>query len=69
VEHADGVSPAWPIDYRTLEPYYERAERSTTCTAQHGADPTEAPRGPFPYEPIPHAPEIAELVERLRQQG
>ena len=69
VEHADGVSPAWPIDYRTLEPYYERAERLYHVHGQHGADPTEAPRGPFPYEPIPHAPEIAELVERLRQQG
>ena len=69
VEHAEGVSPAWPIDYRTLEPYYERAERLYHVHGQHGADPTEAPRGPFPYEPIPHAPEIAELVERLRQQG
>ena len=28
VEHADGISPAWPIDYDTLEPYYERAERT-----------------------------------------
>ena len=26
-EHADGVSPAWPIDYDTLAPYYDRAER------------------------------------------
>ena len=27
VEHVDGVSPAWPIDYDTLAPYYDRAER------------------------------------------
>ena len=26
-QHADGVSPAWPIDYDTLAPYYDRAER------------------------------------------
>ena len=26
-QHADGVSPAWPIDYETLAPYYDRAER------------------------------------------
>ena len=32
-EHADGVSPAWPIDYDTLAPCYENAERCTTCTA------------------------------------
>ena len=27
IEHRDGISPAWPIDYDTLEPYYDRAER------------------------------------------
>ena len=27
IQHFDGVSPAWPIDYETLAPYYERAER------------------------------------------
>ena len=26
-EHLDGTSPAWPIDYETLEPFYDRAER------------------------------------------
>jgi choline dehydrogenase-like flavoprotein len=26
VAHADGVSPAWPISYDELEPYYARAE-------------------------------------------
>ena len=24
-EHQDGISPAWPIDYATLAPYYDRA--------------------------------------------
>ena len=55
VEHVDGVSPAWPIDYDTLEPYYERAERLYHVRGQHGVDPTEPPRGPFPYAPVPHA--------------
>ena len=27
LQHLEGTSPAWPIDYDTLEPYYERAER------------------------------------------
>ena len=27
IEHVDGVSPAWPIDYDTLAPYYDRAEQ------------------------------------------
>ena len=36
-----GVSPAWPIDYDTLEPYYERAERLYHVRGKHGLDPTE----------------------------
>ena len=69
VEHADGVSPAWPIRYETLEPYYERAERLFHVRGQHGVDPTEAPRGPFPHTCVPHEPVIAELVEQLRALG
>ena len=69
VEHVDGVSPAWPIDYGTLEPYYERAERLYHVHGQHGIDPTEAPRGPFPYPAVPHAPGMAAIVEQLRRQG
>ena len=68
VEHLDGVSPSWPIDYATLEPYYERAERLYQVHGEAGEDPTEPPRGPYPYPPVPHAPEIAETVERLREQ-
>jgi choline dehydrogenase-like flavoprotein len=69
VEHQDGMSPAWPIDYETLEPYYERAECLYHVRGQHGEDPTEVPRRPFPYAPVPHAPVIADIVERLRDQG
>ena len=69
VEHLDGESPPWPIDYATLEPYYERAERLYQVHGEAGHDPTEPPRGPYPHPPIPHAPQIAATVERLREQG
>ena len=69
LEHADGVSPAWPIDYATLAPYYERAERLYQVHGEAGLDPTEPPRGPYPHAPIPHAPEMAGIVDRLRAQG
>ncbi|MSO83978.1 MAG: GMC family oxidoreductase [Acidobacteria bacterium] len=69
IEHADGVSPAWPIDYETLEPYYERAERLYHVRGQHGVDPTEPPRRPYPYGPVPHAPAVAAIVEQLRALG
>jgi choline dehydrogenase-like flavoprotein len=69
LEHRDGISPAWPIDYDTLAPYYDRAERLYQVRGQHGIDPTEPARGPYAYGPVEHAPAIAELVERLRAQG
>ena len=69
IEHVDGVSPAWPIDYDTLEPYYERAERLYHVRGEEGIDPTEPPRGPYPYQAVPHAPEMAAIVRKLQQQG
>ncbi len=69
LEHADGVSPAWPIDYDTLAPFYDRAERLYHVHGQHGVDPTEPPRGPYPFAPVPHAPVMAEIVAGLERQG
>ncbi|MGE0451561.1 MAG: GMC family oxidoreductase [Vicinamibacterales bacterium] len=67
--HADGVSPAWPITYETLEPYYEQAERLYHVHGEAGHDPTEGARPPFPYPAIPHADGMARLVEQLEQRG
>ena len=70
MERAGGLSPAWPIEYDTLEPYYARAERLFGVHGEAGADPTEPPRsGPYPYPPLRHNPAIAEVAERLRAQG
>ena len=69
VEHMDGLSPAWPIDYDTLAPYYDRAERLYQVRGQAGIDPTEPERAPFPYGAVPHAPAMGEIVDRLRDQG
>ena len=70
IEHVDGTSPAWPIDYDALEPYYERAERLYHVHGEDGFDPTEPPRqSPYPYDPIPHARAMEEIVRRLRAQG
>lgn len=69
VQHVDGVSPAWPIDYDTLAPYYDRAERLYQVRGQHGVDPTEPAREPYPYDAVPHAAGMQQIVETLRQQG
>jgi choline dehydrogenase-like flavoprotein len=69
LEHEDGVSPAWPIDYDTLAPFYDRAERLFEVHGEIGHDPTEPPHGPYPYAAVPHGPHMATLVARLRQMG
>jgi choline dehydrogenase-like flavoprotein len=67
--HGDGVSPAWPISYETLEPYYERAEQMYQVHGAAGHDPTEPARGPYPFPEVPHAAGMATIVEQLRGLG
>ncbi|HWK09749.1 MAG TPA: FAD-dependent oxidoreductase, partial [Vicinamibacterales bacterium] len=69
VQHVDGISPAWPIGYDTLAPYYERAERLYHVRGEVGGDPTEPPRGPYPYPAVPHSGGMIAIVERLRELG
>lgn len=69
VQHADGVSPEWPIDYETLAPYYDRAERLYRVRGAVGDDPTEPPHGPYPFPPVPHAAGMTRIADRLRAQG
>lgn len=70
VRHHDGISPAWPISYEDLEPYYTQAENIYNVHGQRGEDPTEPEAGaPYPHPPITHEPRIAELAESLAKQG
>jgi choline dehydrogenase-like flavoprotein len=69
IEHFDGVSPAWPIAYEELAPYYDAAERLYRVRGQHDLDPTEPPRPPFPYPPVPHQPRMAAIAAAVRGLG
>jgi choline dehydrogenase-like flavoprotein len=70
LEHEEGVSPAWPIAYADLEPYYGRAERLYQVRGSAGDDPTEPPRSaPYPHPPVPDEPPIAALRQRLARIG
>ena len=69
MQHADGVSPAWPIDYDTLAPYYDRAEAMYDVHGEAGTDPTEGPRNPYPFPPVPHSRIVGAIVEQLKAQG
>jgi choline dehydrogenase-like flavoprotein len=70
VRHYDGVSPAWPISYRDLEPYYAEAERMYHVHGERGEDPTEPyASGPFPHPAVSHEPRIRQLAEDFARLG
>ena len=70
VRHWGGVSPAWPIGYDELEPYYTQAERLYHVHGQRGADPTDPPASaPYPHPPVSHEPRIQALAEDFMRQG
>jgi choline dehydrogenase-like flavoprotein len=70
IQHVDGISPAWPISYADLEPWYARAEQLYQVHGERGTDPTEPPADePYPYPAISHEPRIAQLDQDLRAVG
>jgi len=70
LEHRDGVSPAWPIDYGDMEPYYTMAESHYQVRGTRGEDPTEPPSSaPYPFPALPHEPRIQQLSDDLAAEG
>lgn len=70
LRHHDGISPAWPIGYAEMEPYYLRAERLYQVHGARGEDPTEPPSsGPYPFPAVSHEPRIQQLSDDLAAAG
>ena len=70
LRHHDGISPAWPISYQELEPYYTRAEQMYHVHGLRGQDPTEPPAsGPYPCQPVSNEPRIQRLFDDLTAAG
>jgi choline dehydrogenase-like flavoprotein len=70
IRHVDGVSPAWPIGYADLEPWYARAEQLYQVHGERGLDPTEPPAdSPYPFPAITDEPRIAQLSADLAAAG
>ncbi len=70
IEHHGGISPAWPIGYDELEPYYTQAEHRYQVHGERGGDPTEPPASaPYLHPPLRHEPRIQELVDDLTALG
>src|SRR5262249_29571906 len=70
LQHHDGVSPAWPISYDELEPYYTKAEHLYEVHGDHGEDPTEPYASEqYPFPPVSHEPRIQQLADDLASAG
>jgi choline dehydrogenase-like flavoprotein len=70
IRYQDGISPAWPISYADMEPYYTRAENLYQVHGARGEDPTEPPASaPYPYPAVSHEPRIQQLSDDLARAG
>ena len=70
LRHVDGVSPAWPISYEEMEPYYSEAEQLYEVHGKHGEDPTDPPASKeYPYPAVSHEPRIQQLSDDLAKAG
>ena len=70
LRHHDGISPAWPIPYEQMEPYYTQAEQLYQVHGARGEDPTEPPASaPYPCPPVSHEPRIQQLSDDLAKTG
>ena len=70
LRHHDGISPAWPIGYDEMEPYYTQAEQLYQVHGARGEDPTEPPASaPYPFPAVSHEPRIQQLSDDLAAAG
>ncbi|MBI4270522.1 MAG: GMC family oxidoreductase [Candidatus Rokubacteria bacterium] len=70
IKHHGGISPAWPIPYEDMEPYYTRAEHLYQVHGERGVDPTDPPASaPYPHPPVSHEPRIQQLSDDFSHLG
>jgi choline dehydrogenase-like flavoprotein len=82
IHHQGGISPAWPISYADLEPFYTRAEELFQVHGDLGAapvvpggygssfDPTEPFHSrKYPYPALPNEPRMQAIEASVRKLG
>jgi choline dehydrogenase-like flavoprotein len=70
LRHHGGISPAWPIPYEAMEPYYTKAEQLYQVHGARGEDPTEPfASAPYDHPAVSHEPRIAQLSEAFAAAG
>jgi choline dehydrogenase-like flavoprotein len=82
IQHQGGISPAWPISYSDMEPYYSRAEELFHVHGDLGASPpvpggfgsSYDPTEPFhsrkyPYPAFANEPRMQSIEDDVRKLG
>ena len=70
LKHWGGTSPAWPISYEDLEPYYTQAEQLYHVHGRRREDPTDPPASaPYPYPPVSHESRMQQLADDFARLG
>lgn len=82
IRHKGGISPAWPISYADLEPFYTQAEELFHVHGDLGSappvmggygssfDPTEPFHSkPYPYPAFTNEPRMAAVEDGVRKLG
>ncbi len=70
IRHHGGLSPAWPLGYDDLEPYYTQAEHLYQVHGRHGEDPTGGPASvDYAHPPVQHEERIQQLSDDLEKEG
>ncbi len=70
IRHHGGISPAWPISYDDLEPYYTQAEYMYHVHGNRGEDPTEPfAKCPYPHAAVSHEPRLQQLSDDFARLG
>ena len=82
IQHKGGISPAWPISYADLEPFYTQAEELFHVHGSLGSapampggfgseyDPTEPFHSkPYPFAAFANEPRMQAIEDDVRQAG
>ena len=70
IRHHGGVSPAWPLAYSDMRPYYTAAEKLYQVHGARGGDPVEPhEHEPYPFPAVSHEPRIQKLHDDLARLG
>ncbi len=83
VHQKGGISPAWPITYADMEPFYTKAEYLFDVHGDLGANPPPVPGGfgsvfdptepfhskPYPFPAFSNEPRMADIEASVRKLG